>query len=82
MAVKRNAIPLFGKFVPKKLNESIYTKGVKNINILLDTDAQDQALYYTMQFQNKGITTKNVIPSEKDAGEMGFGEINHILKES
>lgn len=82
MAVKRNAIPLLGKFVPKKLNESIYTKGVKTINILLDTDAQDQALYYTMQFQNQGINTKNVIPSEKDAGEMGFDEINHILKES
>lgn len=82
MAVKRNTIPLLGKFIPKKLNESIYTKGVKNINILLDTDAQDQALYYTMQFQNQGINTKNVIPSEKDAGEMGFGEINHILKES
>ena len=82
MAVRRNAIPLLGKFVPKKLNESIYTKGVKNINILLDTDAQDQALYYTMQFQNQGINTKNVVPSEKDAGEMGFSEINHILKQS
>lgn len=82
MAVKRNAIPLLGKFVPKKLNESIYTKGVKTINILLDTDAQDQALYYTMQFQNQGINTKNVVPSEKDAGEMGFVEINHILKQS
>ena len=82
MAVRRNAIPLLGKFVPKKLNESIYTKGVKNINILLDTDAQDQALYYTMQFQNQGINTKNVVPSEKDAGEMGFVEINHILKQS
>ena len=82
MAVRRNAIPLLGKFVPKKLNESIYTRGVKNINILLDTDAQDQALYYTMQFQNQGINTKNIVPSEKDAGEMGFSEINHILKQS
>ena len=82
MAVKRNAIPLLGKFIPKTLNDTIYKKEVKSINILLDEDAQDQALYYTMQFQNQGITTKNIRPSDKDAGEMGFSQVNTILKES
>ena len=82
MAVKRNAIPLLGKFIPKTLNDTIYKKEVKSINILLDEDAQDQALYYTMQFQNQGITTKNIRPSDKDAGEMGFSQVNKILKES
>ena len=82
MAVKRNAIPLLGKFVPKTLNDTIYKKEVKSINILLDEDAQDQALYYTMQFQNQGITTRNIKPSDKDAGEMGFSQVNTILKES
>ena len=80
MAVKRNAIPLLGKFVPKTLNDTIYKKEVKSINILLDEDAQEQALYYTMQFQNQGITTKNIKPSDKDAGDMGFSQINKILK--
>ena len=80
MAVKRNAIPLLGKFIPKTLNDTIYKKEVKSINILLDEDAQDQALYYTMQFQNQGITTRNIKPSDKDAGEMGFSQINSILK--
>ena len=80
MAVKRNAIPLLGKFIPQKLNDSIYKRGVSEINILLDEDAQEQALYYTMQFQNQGITTKNIIPSTKDAGEMGFSQVNTILK--
>jgi ArsR family metal-binding transcriptional regulator len=78
--VRRNSIPLLGKFVPKKLNDTIYEKGVKSINILLDEDAQDQALYYTMQYQNQGITTKNIKPSDKDAGEMGFSQVNKILK--
>lgn len=82
MAVKRNAIPILGKFVPTILNDNIYKQGVKEINILLDEDAQQQALRYTMQFQNQGITTKNIIPSEKDAGEMGFSQINSILKNS
>lgn len=80
MAVKRNAIPILGKFIPKKLMENIYHKGVKTINILLDEDAQEQALHYTIQFQNQGINTKNIKPSNKDAGEMGFIKINSILK--
>ena len=82
MAVKRNAIPLLGKFIPKKLNDSIYGNNVKDINILLDEDAQDQALKYTIQFQNQGIDTKNIKPTEKDASDMGFVEVNSKLKES
>jgi DNA primase len=82
MAVKRNAIPLLGKFVPKALNDTIYKKGVKSINILLDEDAQEQALHYTMQYQNQGITTKNIKPSDKDASDMGFSQVNQILKET
>ena len=82
MAVKRNAIPLLGKFVPKKLNDTIYEKEVKSINILLDEDAQQQALYYTVQYQNQGIDTKNIKPTDKDASDMGFSEVNTKLKES
>jgi DNA primase len=82
MAVKRNAIPLLGKFVPKTLNDTIYKKEVKNINILLDEDAQEQALRYTVQYQNQGITTKNIKPTDKDASDMGFSEVNTKLKES
>jgi hypothetical protein len=35
-----------------------------------------------MQFQNQGIETKNIVPSEKDAGDMGFSQVNTILKQS
>ena len=80
MAVKRNSIPILGKFVPNKLNEAIFKNEVKSINILLDEDAQGQALHYTMQFQNQGITTKNIKPT--DASDMGFSEVNNKLKES
>ena len=82
MAVKRNAIPLLGKFVPKTLDDTIYKKEVKSINILLDEDAQEQALRYTVQYQNQGITTKNIKPTDKDASDMGFSEVNTKLKES
>ena len=82
MAVKRNSIPILGKFVPTKLNEAIFKNGVKSINILLDEDAQQQALHYTMQFSNQGISTKNIIPTDKDASEMGFSKINSKLKKT
>jgi DNA primase len=82
MAVKRNSIPILGKFIPTKLNEAIFKNRVKNINILLDEDAQQQALHYTMQFSNQGISTKNIIPTDKDASEMGFSKINSKLKKT
>ena len=80
MAVKRNAIPILGKFIPKTLMDSIYKRGVKEIKILLDKDAQSQALYYVNYFMNNGITVTNILPTEKDAGDMGFSEVNSILK--
>ncbi len=82
IAVKRNVIPILGKFIPKKLMENIYHKGVNSINILLDKDAQEEALRYVIQLGNQGIKVRNVIPSDKDASEMGFSKVNEILKQS
>ena len=82
MSIKRNAIPLLGKFIPKTLMDSIYKKGVKEIKILLDKDAQEQALYYVNYFMNNGITVTNILPTEKDAGDMGFSEVNKMLKQT
>ena len=82
LAVKRNAIPLLGKFIPKTLMDSIYKRGVKEIKIILDKDAQDQALYYVNYFMNNGITVTNILPTEKDAGDMGFSEVNKMLKQT
>ena len=82
MAVKRNAIPLLGKFVPKTLMESIFKNGVKEIKILLDNDAQEQALRYVAFFNKQNIITKNIQPDDKDASDMGFTEVNTLLKAS
>ena len=82
IAVKRNVIPLFGKVIPKVLMNKIFEKRVKEIVIMLDTDAQKQALYYTDYFIKQGINTKNIIPTSKDAGEMGFSTVNQKIKTS
>ena len=31
---------------------------------------------------NNGITVTNILPTEKDGGDMGFTKVNKILKET
>jgi DNA primase len=81
-SVKRNVIPILGKFIPKTLKEKIFEKGVREINILLDSDAVSDSTKHTQFFINNGIKVTNIIPDGKDAGEMGFDEVNKLMKET
>ena len=79
-SVKRNVIPLLGKFLLSKLKNKIMEKGVKDVTIMLDSDAVDDSTKHTEFFQKNGIKVRNIIPTDKDAGEMGFQKVNEILK--
>ena len=81
-SVKRNAIPLLSKFLLNQLRDKILHKGVKEINVLLDSDAIDDSTKHTEFFQKNGIKVKNIIPNGKDAGDMGFDEVNTLIKET
>jgi DNA primase len=81
-SVKRNVIPILGKFIPKTLKEKIFEKGVKEINILLDSDAVDDSTKHSEFFIKNGIKVKNIIPTDKDAGDMGFDEVNTLMKQT
>ena len=61
--------------------DNIYKKGVKEIKILLDKDAQHQALYYVNYFMNNGNHSK-YLTYRKRSGDMGFSEVNKILKQT
>lgn len=82
VSIKRNSIPLLGKFISKSLMEAILTNDVTEIIIMLDEDAQEQALYYSNYFLSQGIPVKNIIPSDKDANEMGFKVVNDSIRYS
>lgn len=82
IAIRRNAIPLFGKFISKKLMESIFINKVKRIRIMLDSDAQDQANKYVDYFSKNGIEVINIIPSEKDPSDLGFDKTQEIIRQS
>jgi DNA primase len=79
-SVKRNCIPLLGKFLLSKLKNKIIEKGVKDITILLDSDAISDSTKHTDYFLKNGINVKNIIPTEKDAGDMGFKAVRELLK--
>jgi hypothetical protein len=81
-SVKRNVIPILGKFLPKTLKEKIFEKGVSEIKILLDADAVDDSTKHAEYFIKNGIKVTNIIPTESDAGDMGFDKVNELLKET
>jgi len=81
-SVKRNVIPLLGKFLLSKLKNKILEKGVKDVTIMLDSDAVEDSTKHTDWFMKNGIRVRNIIPTDKDAGEMGFQKVNEILKDA
>ena len=74
IALRRNAIPLLGKTLPKVLERTLLENKVKEVVIFLDNDARDDAVKMEQRLQQYGIATKLVITGEKDASQMGFEE--------
>jgi len=81
-SVKRNVIPILGKFIPRSLKKKIFEKGVKEITIVLDSDAISDSTKHTEFFIKNGIKVKNVIPTDKDAGEMGFEAVKELITQT
>jgi len=79
-SIKRNCIPLLGKFLLSKLKNKIIEKRVKEVTIMLDSDAIADSTKHTDYFLKNGIKVRNIIPTDKDAGEMGFKKVNELLK--
>ena len=82
LAVKRNAIPLFGKIVLEKLKKAVVEKNVKNINIALDKDARSKALQSCEYFINNGVSVSLIDLEEDDPSDLGFSNINTLIQNS
>jgi len=80
IAIKRNSVPLLGKFIPLRLKEKIISNKVKNIYICLDNDAKKESLDICQEFMNNGINVYFVDLQEKDASEIGFKKVLQIIK--
>lgn len=72
ISIRRNAIPLLGKFPSKKLVEKIFTESVKEIYMALDMDALEDAIKVAEYFRKQGICVKMIYLKDKDPSEMGY----------
>ena len=82
IAIKRNAIPLFGKTIPKKLMKKIYEKQIKTIYILLDSDAYWDSIKMTDVLMRNGIDVQLVRLNDDDPSDMGFTKVTNLIKKS
>tara|TARA_R110000851_G_scaffold122236_1_gene251522 strand:- start:567 stop:1487 length:921 start_codon:yes stop_codon:yes gene_type:complete len=82
LAVKRNAIPLFGKIVLEKLKKAVVQHKVKNINIALDKDARSKALQSCEYFINNGVSVTLIDLKEEDPSDLGFSKVNTLIQDS
>jgi DNA primase len=72
ITIRRNAVPLLGKFPSKTLVEKIFMNGVSDIVISLDNDAMNEALKVSDYFRKQGINVRLMMLKDKDASEMGY----------
>jgi len=82
LAVKRNAIPLFGKIVLEKLKKAVVHNNVTHINIALDKDARAKALQSCEYFINNGVTVTLIDLEEEDPSDLGFSKITTLIQDS
>jgi len=78
LAVKINAIPLFGKFLSQKLKDEIRLNSVKEIRILLDPDATKYAVRMAEYFMNEGITVRMILGAD-DPSKLGFDKVIELI---
>jgi DNA primase len=80
IAVKRNAIPLFGKIIQPALQKKIIEERVRDIYICLDADALKNALNIAERFIGEGLNVYFVELQNQDASELGFKQITEIIE--
>ena len=79
IAIRRNVIPLLGKFPSKTLVKRLVEKKVKKIYIALDEDAKKDAVKLSKFLMDYGITTYLLDMKDKDPSEMGFKQFWKIV---
>lgn len=82
LAIKWNAIPLFGKYIPTILKQQIVSKNVKSICLALDKDALKETIHIAESFLKEGIIVRIVELPEKDPSQLGFLKMRSLIKQA
>ncbi len=82
IAIKRNAIPLFGKNISKKLMQKLVTSEVKKVYLALDKDAIKSTYKIAKQLLEAGKKLFVVDLDDKDPADMGFALFTNKIQKS
>lgn len=82
IAIKRNAIPLFGKTISKKLMKKLVTSEIKKVYLALDNDAIKSTYKIAEQLLQAGKKLFVVELDNKDPSDMGFALFTNKIQES
>lgn len=82
MAIKRNAIPILGKYIQPTLKLKILRHSVREIYIALDKDAIKDSLNIIQDFLKNDIKVYFVELTEKDPSVLGFKNVWKLIREA
>jgi hypothetical protein len=82
ISIKRNAIPLFGKTMSKKLKSVIIQSKCPEVNIVLDDDALDSAIRIAEYINSIGKVAKLVQLKGKDPNILGFAKTMEQIRKT
>ena len=83
ISIKRNAIPLLGKNIPRALLEKIINKNIDKVYLALDADARSEILKITEMFSKYNIDVFIIkLKEDTDPSDIGFEEMLTYLKNS
>lgn len=83
IAIRNNAIPLFGKYPSKTLRERMILNKTKQVNMILDSDAPEDSMRNCelLMKQVPGLEVKLVKLGGKDPAAMGFAKTHAAIRQ-
>lgn len=79
IALRRNAIPLYGKTIPKALMLKLVENHVRTVYLALDNDALKESFNYALELINLGKDVYLIELNGKDPSDIGFEEVTRYL---
>ena len=80
ISIRKNVIPLLGKFLSKTLVKKLIEKKTKSVYVSLDDDAKKDAIKLSNFLMEYGIKTYLLDMRGKDPSELGFDNFWSMLK--
>ena len=82
IAVRKNAIPLFGTVPSSRLKEVLVVSKPPRVNIVLDNDAMKCAIHTARSLMKWGLVVHVVSLPVKDPSELGFDRVHDLIENS